>query len=36
VLMEYLEGKSLNALLEEEFRRGMPLSGARPIIEDDG
>jgi serine/threonine protein kinase/tetratricopeptide (TPR) repeat protein len=36
VLMEYLEGKSLNALLDEEFGRGMPLSHARPIIEDAG
>ncbi len=36
VLMEYLEGKSLNALLDEEFGRGMPLSRARPIIEDVG
>ena len=34
VLMEYLEGKSLNVLLEEEFGRGMPFSHARPIIED--
>jgi serine/threonine-protein kinase len=34
VLMEYLEGKSLNALLDEEFGRGMPLSRAWPIIED--
>lgn len=36
VLMEYLEGKSLNALLDEEFARGMPLSHAWPIIEDAG
>jgi TolB-like protein len=36
VLMEYLEGKSLNALLEEEFGRGMPFSHAWPIIEDVG
>jgi TolB-like protein/predicted Ser/Thr protein kinase len=34
VLMEYLEGKSLNALLNEEFGRGMPFSHAWPIIED--
>jgi serine/threonine protein kinase len=34
VLMEYLEGKPLNALLDEEFGRGMPFSHARPIIED--
>jgi serine/threonine protein kinase len=36
VLMEYLEGKSLNALLDEEFGRGMPLSHAWPIIENAG
>ncbi|HWS68133.1 MAG TPA: protein kinase [Steroidobacteraceae bacterium] len=36
VLMEYLEGKSLSALLEEEFGRGMPFSHAWPIIEDVG
>ncbi len=36
VLMEYLEGKALNALLDEEFGRGMPLSRAAPIIEDVG
>src|SRR5262249_56148564 len=34
VLMEYLEGKSLDALLDEEFGRGMPFSHACPIIED--
>ena len=34
VLMEYLEGKSLQALLDEEFGRGMPFSRAWPIIED--
>jgi serine/threonine protein kinase/thioredoxin-like negative regulator of GroEL len=34
VLMEYLEGKPLSALLDEEFGRGMPLSRAWPIIED--
>jgi TolB-like protein/Tfp pilus assembly protein PilF len=34
VLMEFLEGKSLDALLAEEFGRGMPFSHARPIIED--
>jgi TolB-like protein/Tfp pilus assembly protein PilF len=34
VLMEYLEGKSLDALLAEEFGRGMPFSHAWPIIED--
>jgi len=36
VLMEYLEGKALNALLDEEFGRGMPFSHASPIIEDVG
>jgi len=36
LLMEYLEGKSLSALLDEEFGRGMPLSHAWPIIEDAG
>jgi TolB-like protein len=36
VLMEYLEGKTLNALLDEEFGRGMPLRRAWPIIEDVG
>jgi serine/threonine-protein kinase len=34
VLMEYLEGKSLNTLLDEEFGRGMTFSHAWPIIED--
>ena len=34
VLMEYLEGKPLDALLNEEFGRGMPFSHAWPIIED--
>jgi TolB-like protein len=36
VLMEYLEGKSLDVLLAEEFGRGMPFSHAWPIIEDVG
>jgi non-specific serine/threonine protein kinase len=36
VLMEHLEGKSLNALLDEEFGRGMPFSHPWPIIEDVG
>jgi len=36
VLMEYLEGKPLNTLLDEEFGRGMPFSHAWPIIEDVG
>jgi TolB-like protein len=34
VLMECLEGKSLDALLNEEFGRGMSFSHAWPIIED--
>jgi serine/threonine protein kinase/tetratricopeptide (TPR) repeat protein len=34
VLMEYLEGKSLSTLLDEEFGRGMAFSHAWPIIED--
>ena len=36
VLMEYLEGKSLDVLLAEEFGRGMTFSHAWPIIEDVG
>src|ERR1700719_1331316 len=36
VLMEYLEGKSLSMLLDEEFGRGIPFSHAWPIIEDVG
>jgi serine/threonine protein kinase len=36
VLMEYLEGNSLDRLLDEEFGRGMPFSHAWPIIEDVG
>jgi eukaryotic-like serine/threonine-protein kinase len=36
VLMEPLEGKSLDALLDEEFGRGMPFSHAWPIIKDVG
>jgi serine/threonine protein kinase len=36
VLMEFLEGKSLDQLLDEEFGRGMPFSHAWPIIEDVG
>jgi len=36
VLMEYLEGKSLDQLFDEEFGRGMPFSHAWPIIEDVG
>ncbi|MBV9344927.1 MAG: protein kinase, partial [Gammaproteobacteria bacterium] len=34
VLMEYLEGKSLDKLLDDEFGRGMSFSHAWPIIED--
>jgi eukaryotic-like serine/threonine-protein kinase len=36
VLMEHLEGKSLDTLLDEEFGRGMPFSHAWPILEDVG
>jgi TolB-like protein len=36
VLMEYLEGKSLDLLLDEDFGRGMSFSHAWPIIEDVG
>src|SRR6516165_4208115 len=36
VLMEYLEGKTLNTLMDEEFGRGMSFSHAWPIIEDVG
>ena len=36
LLMEYLEGKSLDVLLIEEFGRGMPFSRAWPMIEDVG
>jgi TonB family protein len=36
MLMEYLEGKSLNALLDEEFGRGMPPMRAWPLIHDVG
>jgi TonB family protein len=34
MLMEYLEGKTLDALLDEEFGRGMPFSRAWPLILD--
>jgi serine/threonine protein kinase/Tfp pilus assembly protein PilF len=34
MLMECLEGKSLRALLNEDFGRGMPFSHAWPVIED--
>ena len=36
MLMEFLEGKSLNALMDEEFGRGMPLMRAWPLINDIG
>jgi non-specific serine/threonine protein kinase len=36
VLMEYLEGKSLNGLLDQDFGRGISFSHAWPIIEDVG
>jgi TolB-like protein/predicted Ser/Thr protein kinase len=36
LLMEYLEGKSLDGLLNEEFGRGMSFSHAWPMIEDVG
>jgi protein kinase-like protein/sulfatase-modifying factor enzyme 1 len=34
ILMEYLEGKPLNALLDDDFGRGMPFSRAWPWIQD--
>jgi serine/threonine protein kinase/formylglycine-generating enzyme required for sulfatase activity len=34
VLMEYLEGKTLATLLQEDFGRGMPLDRAWPLIRD--
>jgi TonB family protein len=36
MLMEFLEGKSLSALMDEEFGRGMPLMRAWPLINDIG
>jgi serine/threonine-protein kinase len=36
ILMEYLEGKTLQALLDEDFGRGMRFDRAWPIIEDLG
>src|SRR5579863_1677347 len=36
MLMEFLEGKSLSALMDEEFGRGMPLIRAWPLINDIG
>ncbi len=34
ILMEYLEGKPLSALLDEDFARGMPFGRAWPLIQD--
>jgi formylglycine-generating enzyme required for sulfatase activity len=34
MLMEYLEGKTLTALIDEDFGRGMPLNRAWPLIQD--
>ena len=34
MLMEYLEGKALATLLEEDFGRGMPMDRAWPLIRD--
>ncbi len=34
MLMEYLEGKTLATLLEEDFGRGMPVDRAWPLIQD--
>jgi len=36
MLMEYLEGKTVGALIDEEFGRGMPLPRAWPLIQDIG
>lgn len=36
MLMEFLEGKSVSALIDEEFGRGMPLMRAWPLINDIG
>lgn len=36
MLMEYLEGKSVGALIDEDFGRGMPLMRAWPLIHDIG
>jgi TonB family protein len=36
MLMEFLEGKSLSTLIDEEFGRGMPLMRAWPLINDIG
>jgi len=34
ILMEYLDGKTLNALIDDDFGRGMPFNRAWPLIED--
>jgi non-specific serine/threonine protein kinase len=36
MLMEYLQGKSLETLLDDDFGRGMPLTRAWPMIYDAG
>jgi serine/threonine protein kinase len=36
ILMEYLEGKTLTALIDEDFGRGMPFLRAWPLIQDIG
>ena len=36
MLMEYLEGKSLDALIDEDFGRGVPFERAWPLIQDMG
>jgi serine/threonine protein kinase len=36
MLMEYLEGKTLSALIDDDFGRGMPLMRAWPLIHDIG
>jgi formylglycine-generating enzyme required for sulfatase activity len=36
MLMEFLEGKSLDALIDEDFGRGMPFDRAWPLIQDIG
>ena len=34
ILMEYLEGKTLDALIDDDFGRGMPFLRAWPVIQD--
>jgi formylglycine-generating enzyme required for sulfatase activity len=36
MLMEYLEGKTLDVLLDEDFGRGLPFERAWPLIQDIG